>query len=86
MDFITYHSGNRSLLQIANVCLDTKMLSLSGLEAEILVDKGFYMATNLKIQDGRYDVFAGSYGKVGKFGAFVQNVYIHTKSSAKPPD
>ena len=43
MDFITYHSGNRSLLQIANVCLDTKMLSLSGLEAEILVDKGFYI-------------------------------------------
>ena len=37
-----------------NVCLDPKIESLSGLEAEILVLKDFYMA---EIQDGRHAVF-----------------------------
>jgi hypothetical protein len=33
---------------------------ISGLEAEILVDIGFYMAAIFKIQDGRHNVFGGS--------------------------
>jgi len=35
-----------------NVCLDTKIESLSGLEAEILVLIGFYVVAIFEIQDG----------------------------------
>jgi hypothetical protein len=48
------------LLGPENVCLDTNIVILSGLEAEILVDIGFYMVAILKIQDGRHNVFEGS--------------------------
>jgi hypothetical protein len=74
-----------------NVCLDTKIMILSGLEAEIVIDICFYMVAILKIQDGRHDVFRGSgsyhqwkakaMGSMWrKFSAFVQNVHIHLLS------
>ena len=74
-----------------NVCLDTKIMILSGLAAEILVDKGFYMMAIMKIQDGCHNVSGGSgaYQKwkaktmgnmCKKFGAFVRNVHIHLLS------
>jgi hypothetical protein len=43
-----------------NVCLDTKIESLSGLEAEILVLIGFYMVAILEIQDGCHILSGGS--------------------------
>ena len=42
-----------------NVCLDTKIMTLSGLAAEILVDIGFYMIAIIKSQDGCHNVSGG---------------------------
>ena len=43
-----------------NVGLDTKIMILSGLVAEILVDIGFYIMAIIKIQDGGHNVSGGS--------------------------
>ena len=80
-----------------NVCLDTKIMILSGLAAEILVDIGFYIMGIIKIQDGCHNVSGGSGayqkwkakamgGMWKKFGAFVRNVHSHLKSCDKLPD
>ena len=39
-----------------NVCLDTNIMILCGLQAEILADIGFCIMAALKIQDGRHEV------------------------------
>ena len=70
-----------------NVGLDTKIMILSGLVAEILVDIGFYIMAIIKIQDGGHNVSggSGSYKKWKakamssmwkKIGAFVRYVHI----------
>ena len=87
----TILNGIVVFLDHENVCLDTKIMILSGLEAEILIDTSFYMVAILKIQDGHHNVFrgSGSYQKWkakamgsmwGKFSAFVQNIHIHLRS------
>ena len=70
-----------------NVGLDTKIMILSGLVAEILVDMGFYIMAIIKIQDGGHNVSGGS-GSYQKWktrgvismwkknGAFVRYVHI----------
>lgn len=85
------------LLDPENMCLDTKIMILSGLTAEILEDTGIYMIAIMKIQDGCHNVSGGNgtYQKwkakaMGsmwkKTGAFVRNVHIHLKFSDKLPD
>jgi len=48
-------NGFIAFLAPENVCIDTKIESLNGLEAEIFVHICFHMAAILKIQDGRPD-------------------------------
>lgn len=43
-----------------NVCLDVKIESLSGFEADILVCIHFYMVAIMEIQDDRHIIFGGS--------------------------
>ena len=50
-------NGRIEFLVPENVCLDTKIESLSGLEADILVLRGFYMVAILDFQDGHHAVF-----------------------------
>jgi hypothetical protein len=80
-----------------NVCLDTKIVSLSHFAAEILVKIGFYTMAALKVQDGRHNQPGGSgtpskfkarvmSSTRKKFGAFVRNVHIILKSGPKLPD
>ncbi len=70
-----------------NVCLDTNIESLAGLEAEILALLGLHMSAILEIQYGGHNVLggSGSYQKSKarsmsnmweKSGAFVRNVHI----------
>lgn len=56
-------SGIVVFLGSEHVCLDTKLVILSGLEAEILVGIGFYMAAVLNIQDG-WKWFLSNNGKL----------------------
>ena len=46
--------GTVAFLDPRNICVDTKILIVCQLEAEILIDVGIYMAAILKIQYGRH--------------------------------
>ena len=94
---VAFLNGIVVFVDSENVCLDTKIVIRSGLEAEILVDIGFYMAAFLKIQDGHHNGNGGSasYQKwkakvTGnmweKIGTFVQSIHVHLKSGPKLPD
>jgi hypothetical protein len=55
--FDTILSGIVVFIDPENVCLDTKIMILSGIEAEILIDICFYILAILKMQDGCHNVF-----------------------------
>ena len=54
--FRPYLNGIVVILDPENVCLDTNIMILCGLQAEILADIGFCIMAALKIQDGRHEV------------------------------
>ncbi len=51
-----YLNGIVVIVDHKNVCLDTNIMILCGLQAEILANIGFCIMAALKIQDGRHKV------------------------------
>jgi hypothetical protein len=56
MIYSNIRNGIIAFLAPENVCSGTKIERLSGLKAEILKCKGFYMAAIMKFQGGRHNV------------------------------